>query len=304
MKILIFGSEGFIGSHLVSFFKTRGAEVFSADIVLKQELNYFLINPEIPDFAFIFRSQPFPFDVCINASGAANVQLSFAHPALDFSLNAFNVYNILEALRQKNPRCKFINLSSAAVYGNPAQLPVKETDGIGPVSPYGYHKWYSELICRQFHQLYGMPALNVRIFSAYGEGLKKQLFWDVYQKALAVKGKTDNSIRLFGTGNETRDFIHVTDICSALDKIVGHAQFVGEVINVASGIEIRVKDAVILFIKELGYKIQIDFGGEVKKGDPLHWRADISNVKKFGFEPGISIESGIERIAQWMKNLK
>ena len=298
MKVLVLGSEGFIGSHIVKYFRSKGNKVTSADIVLKDEDQYILINPELPDFSVLFKSRD--FDVCINATGAANVQLSFTYPALDYALNTANVYHILDNIRRYCPDCRFINLSSAAVYGNPASLPVSEQHPIQPLSPYGFHKWYSEQVCRQFYSLYGMKTISLRIFSAYGEGLKKQLFWDLHKKILS-----DNAtLELFGTGKETRDFIYIDDIMSALNCIIHNTDFQGEAINVANGIELTVESVVEIFLQCLGSKTKVLFKGNNKVGDPLHWRADTGKLRSMGFEPTISIEQGLQKYADWVRQYR
>ncbi|MBC7388830.1 MAG: SDR family oxidoreductase, partial [Opitutaceae bacterium] len=181
MNILILGSEGFIGRHLVFYFRKQSYNVTCADIILKVDKDYILINPEAPNFASLFQNKL--FHVCINATGAANVQFSFSYPHTDFFLNTANVYAILDAIKLYNENCAFINLSSAAVYGNPIILPIKENHILKPTSPYGLHKLYSEQICNEFFTFFKIKTLSVRIFSAYGPGLKKQIFWDMFQKA-------------------------------------------------------------------------------------------------------------------------
>jgi len=94
-----------------------------------------------------------------------------------------------------NNKCKYLHISSAAVYGNPKQLPVKETDNCQPLSPYGWHKWMSELICQEYFRLYNIRSLIVRPFSVYGPGLRKQLFWDLYGKAF---GKNSSRFIRYG----------------------------------------------------------------------------------------------------------
>jgi dTDP-glucose 4,6-dehydratase/UDP-glucose 4-epimerase len=84
MNILILGSEGFIGSNAVNYFKIKKHTVHKADIVIKEEENYTVINPEHADFSSLFSKTK--YDVCLNATGSANVQFSFSNPALDFSL--------------------------------------------------------------------------------------------------------------------------------------------------------------------------------------------------------------------------
>lgn len=297
MQILVLGSEGFIGSHAVKHFRSKGYAVTCADIVIKEEKDYLLINPEMPAFSGIFMYKP--FDVCINATGAANVQFSFSQPDMDFMLNTVNVYHILDSIRQYNAGCKFINFSSAAVYGNPGSLPIKETEMVQPLSPYGYHKWYSEQVCRQFHTQFGLKTVSLRIFSAYGAGLKKQLFWDLYKKLSAA----GDSVELFGTGRESRDFIYVDDIVQACSCIIDNAAFTGEAINVASGAETTIGDAVNRLLTHVGKDVSVKFMGNAKKGDPLNWRADISQLKAMGFENRIDIDSGMQKLAKWLKNL-
>jgi UDP-glucose 4-epimerase len=294
-KILVLGSEGFIGSHTVTHFKSRGYQVTSADIVLKQSPDYLLVNPELPNFAGIFMQHQ--FDACINATGAANVQLSFNHPGMDYSLNVANVYAILDSIRQYNPTCKFLNLSSAAVFGNPAELPLKETSPLKPVSPYGYHKMYSEQVCREFYELFNVPTLNARIFSAYGEGLKKQLFWDLYKKI----ENADGQVEMFGTGKESRDFIYIKDLVFALECMIKGAEFNGQAVNTASGKESTIEEAVGYFVRAFEKKIAIKFSGNAKIGDPVNWRADISLLRTMGFKNEFSLEAGINNYCKWVQ---
>lgn len=295
MRILIIGSSGFIGNNAVSYFNNKGYHVYGADITIKEEKNYTVINPENLDFSTLFSKQK--FDVCINASGAASVPLSFQYPAIDFSLNVLNVFNILEAIRKYNPECKFINFSSAAVYGNPETLPVKESSAINPLSPYGFHKHYSENICKEFYQSYQIQTLSLRVFSAYGEGLKKQLFWDIYNK---LQNVTDNQIVLYGTGNESRDFIYIRDLLKAIELLIQKHEFKGQAINVASGMEITVKEAAGIFIKNLNPEIKLTFNNQTKQGDPKNWRADISILKSMGFECDFMLNQGLENYAKWV----
>ncbi|HVU98926.1 MAG TPA: NAD-dependent epimerase/dehydratase family protein [Puia sp.] len=294
-KILIIGSEGFIGSNAVSYFSEKQYEVWKADIVLKDEPAYTVLDSVRPDFASLFATQR--FDVCLNATGAANVQFSFGHPGIDFMLNVANVYAMLDAIREHAPGCKFMNLSSAAVYGNPTHCPVPESAPLQPLSPYGFHKIYSEEVCGEFHRFYQIPTASLRIFSAYGEGLKKQLFWDLYQKTKAAK---DGRIELFGTGEETRDFIYVRDILEAIHCVIRNAAFNGQTINIASGQETTIADAATVFLRCLGSGLEPRFSGAAKQGDPLRWKADIGLLKSYGFAPRHGLEDGLKNYTRWL----
>jgi len=297
MKILVIGSKGFIGQHALDYFRAKGHDVLGCDVVTDYEdLNYIQIDATNSDYHFIFENHA--IDVCLNCSGAASVPLSLQFPLKDFTLNTLNVFKILDAVRTLRPECKFLNLSSAAVYGNPTALPITETSFLKPLSPYGIHKLQAEEICKEFYQYYQIATCSVRIFSAYGNGLRKQLFWDMYKKC-----SNGGTIELYGTGNESRDFIHVADIVTALELVIEKAAFNGEQINLANGEEYTIKTVSDLFRKHLDLDIQINFNNQVKAGDPLNWRADIAILKSMGYQPKVSLEDGIENYIRWIKTL-
>lgn len=294
MKVLVLGSKGFIGSHCVEYFKLR-YEVWSCDIVIDyDEPNYILLDPVNDNFEDTFKSEK--FDLCINCSGAASVPDSYKNPQRDYVLNTYNVFKQLDAIRKHNPGCKYINLSSAAVYGNPISLPVKEDQKLNPISPYGLHKKMAEDICKEFHKVFNLKTCSLRIFSAYGPGLKKQLFWDLDRKR-----KASDTIELFGTGRETRDFIYITDLIKAIEAIGVNSVFNGEVVNVASGIETKIEDAVRIFYETSEKKTDYKFIGENRKGDPINWVADIQKLEKLGYTGEVSLKDGLQNYSKWLR---
>lgn len=296
MKILIIGSMGFIGSHACRFFSLKN-EVWGADVISDDNSEkYILLNKNDTSYENIFINHQ--FDLCINASGNGSVPISLNQPIFDFDLNVTNTIKLLDAIRRYSPSCKLINLSSAAVYGNPTVLPISETAALRPMSPYGWHKMYSEQICKEYYNLYNLRTINLRLFSVYGEGLKKQIFWDTYQKYVY-----SNEIDLFGSGNETRDFIYILDLMNAIQCVVNHGIFNGEAINVASGIETTINDAVSIFCAEISKNIKVRFNQIVKPGDPLNWRADISILSNLGFAPQITLAKGLKNIVEWLAAL-
>lgn len=292
MKILIIGSKGFIGSHLVRYFDKQH-EVWQCDVVTDYTTpRYMQIDASNSDFNDVFEAQQ--YDVCINCSGAASVPDSLKHPYRDFLLNTANVYAILNAIHTHCTACKFINLSSAAVYGNPQTLPVSESAPIAPMSPYGRHKAMAEAICKEFAEEFGVPTCSLRIFSAFGNGLRKQIFWDMNRKM------TDTAEAMFfGTGDESRDFIHIQDIAQVIDLVIKNAAFKGEAINVANGEAITIRDAVNLFARLKGYKGQIVFNGTVREGDPRFWKADIRILKEWGYQQTVTLEKGLKDYIKW-----
>ncbi|KIA85260.1 NAD(P)-dependent oxidoreductase [Flavobacterium sp. AED] len=294
MKILIIGSKGFIGSHCVDFFQSKGYEVWQADVNESADKKFYKIERQNSDFSLVFKEHQ--FDVCINASGSAHVGFSFENPSKDFELNVANVQKILVAIRNYNSNCKFINFSSAAVYGNPKTLPITENSICKPLSPYGFHKLQSELLLTEYHKFFGLNTCSLRVFSAYGPRLKKQLFWDLYQKSL----KSD-VISLFGTGNETRDFIYINDLVQIIDLVIQNSTFQGSIYNVASNTETTITEAAQVFIHAFSPEKEVVFNGEVKVGDPNNWLADMEILKKYGFEPRFNLNLGLKKYAEWLR---
>jgi len=296
MKILIIGSNGFIGSNAVTYFQIRGHEIICCDIATDLKESYYTIHNPQADFDRIFKNHK--FDVCINASGLANVQLSFAEPLLDFDLNVQNVYTILSCIKKHNEACKFINFSSAAIYGNPRVLPIVEENISCPMSPYGTHKLYSEQICQEFQKYFGLKTCSLRVFSAYGPGLKKQLFWDIYQKQLM-----SDSIILYGTGKESRDFIFIKDLLYAVECVINNSAFDGKAYNLANGEEDSIEKVANLFLRHFSPNKKAIFSGEFKVGDPMHWRANIDSLKQMGYKKSVTLEEGLSAYANWIKKI-
>jgi UDP-glucose 4-epimerase len=298
-RAIIFGSSGFVGAALAKHLKTKGYFVAGCDVINSDAEkilnNFYLAEDNQESLNKIFSEQ---FDVCINCAGSASVAYSFENPFKDYELNTRIVFRILSAIKEVNKDCRFLNLSSAAVYGNPKELPIKETAEVKPVSPYGNHKFMSEMICRQFYAYFNIDTYSLRIFSAYGPGLKKQLFWDLYQKSLRSK-----NVSLFGTGNETRDFIYVDDLINAIELIAKSSNISSREINVANGEEIKIADAADCFYKNLDKSISLSFSGEDKPGDPKNWKADISILKSLGYKAEYNIEKGILEYIKWLNKL-
>ncbi|GEO09907.1 NAD-dependent epimerase/dehydratase family protein [Segetibacter aerophilus] len=294
MNIAIIGAAGFIGRSCVEYFISQGHEVTAADVIPVDELgDFYLLSSANTSFIELFQHRV--FDFCINASGAASVPLSVQYPQRDFELNSYNVLKMLDAIRQYNPRCIFINFSSAAVYGNPTGLPICEDAALQPLSPYGHHKLIAEQICKEYRDFFGVTSHSLRVFSAYGPGLKKQFFWDLQNKI-----KEGGFVELFGTGKESRDFIFIEDILEAVDIVIKHSSQLPNAINIASGIEKTIEEATSIFIKCSGFKGDVRFGGQQREGDPINWRADISILKQFGFEPKYQLEVGLKKYIQWL----
>ncbi|WP_147613268.1 NAD-dependent epimerase/dehydratase family protein [Treponema pectinovorum] len=295
-KVLVIGSKGFIGTVLSQYLGTKH-KVYEVDILPDKKNNYFQIDKINPNFNEIFEKNA--IDICINASGSANVSLSLENPLNDFNANLYNVEKILEAIRLSKQNARFINLSSAAVYGNPKNLPIKESALINPISPYGYHKYMAEKICEMYSNIYGIKCYNLRLFSVYGIGQKKLVIWDILNKFL-----TESKVCLFGTGAETRDFINVVDVVKIIELFILDNSIDVGCYNVGNGIQTSIKTVAYNIKNILNSQKEIIFEGNNRAGDPVNWEADIKKILQLGYKQTCNFEDDLHEFVEWSKNLK
>ena len=298
--VLITGVAGFLGRYIARHFHRRGFVVVGTDNSPPENAPTGNLNSyhrmRLPDTSFGELLQSVKPDVLVHCAGRAAVALSVENPHADFYSNAVVTFEILDAVRKYAPACRTIFLSSAAVYGNPEQLPISESTLPAPVSPYGFHKLQSEQLCAEFSTIYNLKTASVRIFSAYGPGLRRQVIWDICQKAIL-----NNELILQGTGEESRDFIHALDIANAIDCITNKAEMNGEFYNLATGTEVKIRSLVELVLESLEIEKQPEFNGIVPAGVPLNWRADISSLRSLGFESTVAFDRGIKTFAYWCR---
>lgn len=298
--VLVTGVAGFLGRYCARYFHGEGCRVIGIDTASQENALVFALSEyhslQLPSSALtevLLEARP---DVCVHCAGRASVPMSVSDPSADFHGNVLPTFEMLEALRAHFPECRFLLLSSAAVYGNPRCLPVDESQPPAPMSPYGFHKLQCEQLCAEFAQVYGLHAASVRIFSAYGPGLRRQVIWDICQKALA-----GDSVKLQGTGRESRDFIHARDIARALSVIASSAPMNGEVYNLGSGMETSIATLAEEITRALNRENSLGFDGVVPKGTPLHWRADISRLNSLGYSPTVPFQAGLKEVVDWCR---
>jgi UDP-glucose 4-epimerase len=298
--LLITGVGGFIGRYVARHFFQQGWSVIGIDNSPPENAPLANLSAyhrlQLPHLELGTLLRDYSPHACIHCAGRASVGLSLSDPAADFYNSPVLTFELLNALRLNAPKCRFILLSSAAVYGNPQFLPVSEEQPLAPLSPYGFHKWQCEQLCLEFAKIYDLPTASARIFSAYGPGLRRQVIWDMCQKVV-----TQKVLILHGTGQESRDFIHVLDIASALSQIITNAPMQGEAYNLGTGQEVAIAELAHLVLQALKYDTVPQFDGILPSGTPTNWRANISKLSNLGFSPSVSLEQGIQTFANWCR---
>ena len=302
-RVLVTGGAGFIGSHLVEALVANGARVtvvddLSAgrldnlsDCISKIKFHRLDISKAI-DLAPIMDGVDVVFHLAANAS----VPKSVENPRHDFECNAMGTLNILSALEQASIQ-SCVLASSGAVYGEPAEFPICETDPIMPISPYGASKACAEALGRAFHASYGVPVTIARIFNTYGPRQPRFVMYDFYRKLRADPTR----LEILGSGKQIRDFCYVADTVSVLMQLAMHSGETCEAFNVSSGASHSVLDVAESMFEVLRLQdVRVTFSGQSWAGDAQRWEVSIEKLRRtLGYEPGFDLQSGLERFVHW-----
>jgi UDP-glucose 4-epimerase len=305
MKLLITGARGFVGSSLAEYAFQEGFEVLGIGRTAQAPPGwpggYAWADVGLSDLAPIING--FRPDLLAHCAGSASVSASLASPLDDLRATVLTLANTLDGVRRSEVRPFLIFPSSAAVYGNPVQLPVREDARCLPISPYGFHKLAAEQLVHEYVVCHKLRAVVCRIFSVVGKRQKRLLLWDLYQQFIGPS----EEVVLQGTGDETRDFLHVDDLCATLLHLAKHRDSElanGSVVNVAAGVETSVRSMAQLVKEISASKKPVIFRGQPRAGDPGRWVADCTKLQ--GIQPNrriCDLAVSIEMIlSSWQKN--
>jgi len=301
--VLVTGGAGFIGSHLVQRLVSTGAPVTVVDNLSTGRLEHLqamlpdikLILGDLADILRLQRIRLEEYAYVFHLSANSYIPPSVANPAFDFHENLQNTFLLLEALRQTAKPPRLVNASSAAVYGNPAHLPIRETDPTLPIAPYGVSKLAGERYVGVYGHLYGLPAVSARLFSVYGPRQQKQVVYDLLSKLRA----NPQRLEILGDGSQARDFTYVLDVVEALVLVAAKAPGRGEVYNVASGTTRTIAELVEACCHVCGLTPTIAYTGQIRPGDAERWEVDISRLKQLGFTPRAEFKTALAATRDW-----
>jgi len=235
-------------------------------------------------------------DVVFHLAAIVSVDFSVKNPLL---VNEVNVGGTLNVLREslKAGVKRFVYASSCAVYGEPVNLPVSEEHRTKPLSPYGVSKLAAEYYCRVFCEVYGFETVCLRFFNVYGPRQMIGPYSGVIMEFIDRLKRREEPI-IYGDGEQTRDFVFVSDVVDACLRAVRRKNCVGEVINVGSGREITISElAKILITLFKVHKVEPVYT-KSRAGDIKRSCSDISRARKLlGYEPKVSlVEEIVDRV--------
>lgn len=307
MKLLVTGGAGFIGSHLLQLLvQDADIETVVLDNLSSGSYSHVpgsirLVEGDICDKNIdeLFAAEH--FDAVIHLAAQTMVPYSLEHPDEDCNTNLMGIINILECCRKHGVKSVVFS-SSAAIYGDNLNVPLKESERPLPTSFYGLTKMASEHYLRLYHDLYGINTTVLRFANVYGErqgdGGEGGVI-SIFCKLLAA-GKP---VTVFGNGEQTRDFVYAGDIAKALLKAVsleGH-----HTINISTQEETSLNQLLEAFRKAVGHQFTINYA-PARTGDIFRSVLCHDNCREYlGFVPSMGLTEGVQRTyADYVKNFE
>lgn len=302
-KILVTGGAGFIGSNLVDKLILEGNQVVVLDDLSSGKQDY--INPKVKFYKLdilsdkvdeIFAQES--FDYVYHLAAQIDVRTSVSNPALDNKINVLGGLNILEKAKKYNVKKVIFASTGGAIYGEAEEIPTSETSPTYPVSPYGINKLAFEKYLNYYFKVYGLDYTILRFANVYGPRQFKggeagviAIFIDN-----AVKNKT--SVQ-YGDGKQTRDFVFVFDVVSALSK-AKDVSYQGE-INISLGREVSLLEVREKIAEALGSEIEVREEAP-KLGEQRRSCLSRKLAKEIlNWEPKFDLKEGIKETINWAK---
>lgn len=301
--VLVTGGCGFIGANLVRFLRERTpwrVRVIDnlqtgdpghvpeklAEVVVGNVADVAALDPALEGI-----------DAVIHLASTTGVVPSVEDPVWDFEGNPLPTFRLLDACRRRGID-RVVFASSGATLGE-APPPVNEEVLPRPLSPYGAGKLVGEAYCQAFAGSYGMQTAALRFSNVYGP-------FSLRKKGNAVPNfirrcLSNQPMVIYGDGTQTRDFIHVDDLCDCIHRATITDGLAGDVFQVAMGVETGIADLAEMVQKVTGAESEIQF--EPKRAGEIHrsW-ADISKARRvLGFNPQVDLEQGITQTVAWYK---
>ncbi len=311
--ILVTGSTGFIGFHLIKVLLERGDQVVGIDNFnsynyepqLKEDRNkileeypgYKLYRGDINDLELVQKVfQENKIDKVCHLAALAGVRLSVEQPHLYNQTNLIGFGNVIDEAKKAEVE-NFVYASSSSVYGDLEKEKSEVSDNTDfPVSLYAATKKANEVVAHSYHHLFRLNCTGLRFFTVYGPYGRPDMALAIFTKGILE----DQPITVFNHGKMVRDFTYVDDIVSgvvaSLDK-----NYPFEIFNLGCGETIELLDFIKEIEKATGKKAQMNMM-PIQAGDVLKSYADIEKSRKMlGYEPQTTVKEGVPKFVSWYR---
>jgi len=306
-RVLVAGGAGFIGSHIVDKLLEGDIEVTVFDNLStgrmgnlkqhKRNTNFHFVKGDIRNIRQV-KAAVRNADAVFNDAAVVSVRLSVENPVQVNEVNVNGALNLLKASVDSGVK-RFIQASSASVYGDTKTLPVTEDLPPRPISPYAVSELAAENYARIFYPVYGLETVCLRYFNVYGP---RQLYSE-YSGAITIfmnQLLRNQPPTIFGDGKQTRDLVHVEDVAAASMLALSKKEAAGQVVNIATGTATSVNTVVQTLMKTMAKTSLTPSYKEPRLGEIKHSCASIEKAKKIlGYKPMFNIDQGLRQLAKW-----
>jgi len=310
MRALVTGCAGFVGSHLTEALLDDGHDVVGVDMLLDNyssriKLGNLALAREFDEFAFVLLDlsdaelEPLveDCDVMFHLAAEPGVRTSWGDRFASYERNnVLATQRLLEAAKPW-PEKRVVYASSSSIYGDAERLPTGEETVPRPYSPYGVTKLAAEHLCSLYHGNFGLATVALRYFSVYGPRQRPDMAFNRFCRAALA----DESLLVFGDGEQTRDFTFVGDVVAATRAAALAPSAQGRVYNVGGGSRVSVNEALALIESFSGGPLDVSYL-DAEDGDVRNTGADTSRARRdLGFSPETSVEEGLAAEFEWMR---
>nr|MCE5388791.1 NAD-dependent epimerase/dehydratase family protein [Acidithiobacillus sp.] len=296
--ILVIGGAGFIGSHTVDLLLAKGHPVrVLDDFSTGKRENLPADHPRLEivvgnhlDQGLLLRAFHGAAAV-LHLAAQVSVQRSLEDPLKSGEQNIMGFLGVVEQARRHSVR--IVYASSAAVYGEPAHLPIGEEGPIHPISPYGLEKYVDEQYAQLFGKLFGLSHMGLRYFNVYGPRQDPASPYSGVISRFIAQIHSGHAVTIRGDGLQERDFIHVSDVARA--NVAALESSANTVVNIASGTRTSILELAELLIQKNQGNGQIQWVPRLQ-GDIRHSQADIARMRQLLIQPTMSLDAGLETL--------
>ena len=292
MKILILGSEGFVGHNLVEGL-SKNHEIFCADLIANSNHK----NYKQFDITDLSSVEKIVKDVDVVIDLAAHSLVSSLDGSIENAkVNIIGLLNVLESCR-KNGIKKIIFTSASSMIGIPNSEQVSENHSAFPKTAYGITKLASEHYLRLYQELYGINYVVFRFFNIYGTYQKNGLIPTLYSRI-----SKNQPLTVFGKGDQIRDYVFIQDIIQFFEKATSENISDNKIFNMGTGIGTSILEVIKIISKIMNISPEIEFK-ETRPGEIGNFVSDPTLLSStFGSIPSTTVEEGIKQTIEWLKN--
>lgn len=309
-KILITGGAGFIGSHITDILIDKGCHVRVIDNLVNGRLENLDQHRSNSNFDFMQGDITNPPDVAKAMEGVATVihlaclgvRHSIKHPFENHRVNAEGALLLLKEAHKRHIE-RFLYCSSSEVYGSAESVPMDELHTTRPCTVYGAGKLAGEAYTRAFYSVYGLNTIVVRPFNVYGPRSHHESDAGEMIPKSIVRALNDETIFIFGNGNQTRDFTNVEDTAEAILKIIEKDNAIGQTFNIGSDAEIPINDIAKTILKLTGREATKIKYLNARPGDVYRLYANSTSLRALtDWYPKISFEEGLIKTIEYFRS--